>query len=173
MHLLKSFGSTPGRALMSRGSMWVGPSGKRCPPDTRLRATPIMQLKVAVSWWGSVRVSKAGYVLWQSEGTISLLFSSQNVVYFFLIDYSEAQSGPNFRFGFSTSVQTYFSSTGGMTNSGLINAKFCRAWAASRLPVLLNMASRTGCIILSTKSVISSSVSLWLSGIGVSHVGFL
>lgn len=60
MHLLKSFGSTPGRARMSNGSMWVGPSGKRCPPDTRLRATPIMQLRVAVSWWGSVRVSRAG-----------------------------------------------------------------------------------------------------------------
>lgn len=49
MHLLKSFGSTPGSALMSKGNMCVGPSGKRCPPDTRLRATPIMQLRVAVS----------------------------------------------------------------------------------------------------------------------------
>lgn len=79
MHLLKSFGSTPGRALMSRGSMWVGPSGKRCPPDTRLRATPIMQLRVAVSWWGSVRVSRAGYVLRSRQKTVISLCSFQNV----------------------------------------------------------------------------------------------
>lgn len=69
MHLLKSLGSTPGRALMRRGNMWVGPSGKRRPPETRLRATPIIQLKVAVSWWGSVRVSRAGYVLTHREKT--------------------------------------------------------------------------------------------------------
>lgn len=69
-------------------------------------------------------------------------------------------------------VKTYFSSTGGITSSGLIKARFCSAWAASRLPVLLNMASRTGCIMLFTNSVISSSVSLWLSGIGVSQEGF-
>lgn len=49
MHLLKSFGSTPGKALISRGSMCVGPSGNHFPPDTRLRATPMTQLSVAVS----------------------------------------------------------------------------------------------------------------------------
>ncbi|TNN66673.1 hypothetical protein EYF80_023062 [Liparis tanakae] len=38
-----------------------------------------------------------------------------------------------------------------MTNSGLMRARFCRAWAAARLPVLLNMASSTGCIMLCTK----------------------
>lgn len=50
MHLLKSLGSTPGNALINRGSMCVGPSGNHLPPDTKLRATPITQLKVAVSW---------------------------------------------------------------------------------------------------------------------------
>lgn len=65
----------------------------------------------------------------------------------------------------------YFSSTGGMTSSGRRRARFCRAWAASRLPVLLNMASKTGCFMLSTKSVMSCSLRRWLSGTGVSHVG--
>lgn len=65
----------------------------------------------------------------------------------------------------------YFSSTGGMTSSGRSRARFCRAWAASRLPVLLNMASKTGCFMLSTKSVMSCSLRRWLSGTGVSHAG--
>lgn len=179
MHLLKSFGSTPGRALMSRGSMWVGPSGKRCPPDTRLRATPIMQLRVAVSWWGSVKVSRAGYVLWQRQRTISPLCSCfwkcGPISYLKQKTSHSATNSKEAELGLKMYRwdKTHFSNTGGMTNSGLIRARFCRAWAASRLPVLLNMASSTGCIMLSTKSVMSSSVSLWLSGIGVSHVGFL
>lgn len=73
MHLLKSFGSTPGNALINRGSMCVGPSGNHLPPDTKLRATPMTQLKVAVSWWGSVKVSSAGYVL-QFENRILKIF---------------------------------------------------------------------------------------------------
>ncbi len=75
MHLLKSLGSIPGRALMRRGSMCVGPSGNLWPPATRLRATLIIQLRVAVSWWGSVRVSMAGYVLkWEQEKRVPIIY---------------------------------------------------------------------------------------------------
>lgn len=54
-----------------------------------------------------------------------------------------------------------------------MSARFCRAWAASKLPVLLNIAKRTGWIMHCTKSVTSWSLSLWLSGTGVNQEGFL
>ena len=67
---------------------------------------------------------------------------------------------------------TYFSKRGGTINSGLIVDRCFKASAESPLPYLLNMLVNVTSIILLTKCVMSSSVSLWLSGTGFHHLGF-
>ena len=69
-------------------------------------------------------------------------------------------------------VLTYLSNRVGRTTSGLINAKFCSAPAASKLPLLLNTASITAGLRHSTNAVSSSSVNLASSGMAVSHEFF-
>ena len=68
---------------------------------------------------------------------------------------------------------TYFSRRVGSTRSGFIIAKCCKELAASKLPNLLNTANMTGGFRLSTNWQMSSSVSFFSGGIGVSHVCLL
>lgn len=67
---------------------------------------------------------------------------------------------------------TYLFSRVGRTTSGFINARFWRAPAASKLPLLLNTANITADLRHSTNAVNSSSVSLASSGIVVSQEFF-
>ena len=66
-------------------------------------------------------------------------------------------------------LEPYLSNRVGRTMSGLIRAKFWRAPAASKLPLLLNTASMTAGLRHSTNAVRSSSFNLDSSGMGVSQ----
>ena len=66
-------------------------------------------------------------------------------------------------------LEPYLSNRVGRTMSGLIRARFWRAPAASKLPLLLNTASMTAGFRHSTNAVRSSSFSLDSSGMGVTQ----
>lgn len=70
-----------------------------------------------------------------------------------------------------SNVDCILSNTSGITKLGLIVAKYWKAWQASFMQNLLNIAVMATGNILLTKASTSESVNLYLSGIGVSHVG--
>ena len=83
-HFLKSLGSMPGRERLRRGRTWDRPSGYHFPAFIIGRATATIQFIQAISLWGSVKFSMAGYILynigvitleWPHYGT-RLLYSS-------------------------------------------------------------------------------------------------
>ena len=63
IHFEKSFGSIPGSMALRMGRRWLGPSGYSLLLVSRLLETETIQLTVATSWWGSISVSRAVYVL--------------------------------------------------------------------------------------------------------------
>lgn len=67
---------------------------------------------------------------------------------------------------------THLSRSGGTISSGRRVARYFNASPASWDPNFPNMAMRATGLMHSTKRVISSSVSLWESGIACSQVGF-
>ena len=65
--LLQSLGSIPGSTSCNNGRTWLQQAGYDSSGLTSALATDVTQFKVAVNWWGSVRVPIATYNLWQES----------------------------------------------------------------------------------------------------------
>lgn len=113
-----------------------------------------MHCMAAVSLWGSVSISSVEYILTKLHKVINV-------------------NGKPFGVQILLGHVTYLSIICGMMTVGRNVAKCCNAWLTSTRPILENMACIATGLMDSTKLVMSSSVSLWLSGMGVSHVSFL
>ena len=70
---LKSLGSIPGSTSCNNGRTWLRPAGYDSSGLTSALATDVTQFKVAVNWWGSVRVPNATYNLWQESTHLDVI----------------------------------------------------------------------------------------------------
>ena len=126
-------------------------------------------------WWGVQT-----YKLLQNSATLRgyILVSLQQIMFKlgiftnFFKSFSAALTDFCWKGLFKLNNVTYLFSRVGRTTSGFINARFWRAPAASKLPLLLNTANITAGLRHSTNAVNSSSVSLDSSGIAVSQEFF-
>ena len=82
---LKSLGSIPESTSCNNGRAWLRPVGYDSSGLTSALATDVTQFKVAVNWWGSVRVPKATYNLWQ-ESTHSDVIGLYRRIFFYLLE---------------------------------------------------------------------------------------